>query len=207
MGSQPCCVKTSAAMRRTIAPGSTLARHHPFSCLYGPARPGGPARHGKGRLRSFSIDGGDGRAEDADLDRTGRNRSVSLLSFHATPNHEAPIMAFGFGKKWWKRASGLSSAQRKLSRQLGVRLSDFSLGSSRGMARTPPSRPPATKVAVVCPHCGVKNNYMPRSVGTVRQCQACNGKVLLTDAAAAGGFPHAVHFVLTILSCGLWSPV
>jgi REP element-mobilizing transposase RayT len=32
-------------------------------------------------------------------------------------------MAFGFGKKWWKRISGLSNAQRKISRATGVPLS------------------------------------------------------------------------------------
>jgi hypothetical protein len=32
-------------------------------------------------------------------------------------------MAFGFGKNWWKRASGLSNAQRKVSRAIGVPLS------------------------------------------------------------------------------------
>jgi len=32
-------------------------------------------------------------------------------------------MAFGFGKKWWKRATGLSNAQRKVSRAIGVALS------------------------------------------------------------------------------------
>jgi len=32
-------------------------------------------------------------------------------------------MAFGFGKKWWKRASGLSNAQRQLSKNIGIPLS------------------------------------------------------------------------------------
>jgi hypothetical protein len=32
-------------------------------------------------------------------------------------------MAFGFGKKWWRRASGLSNAQRKLSKKIGIPLS------------------------------------------------------------------------------------
>ncbi len=46
-------------------------------------------------------------------------------------------MAFGFGKKWLKRVSGLSAAQRKLSRKLGIRLSD-GLPGSRG--RRPSSK-------------------------------------------------------------------
>ena len=33
------------------------------------------------------------------------------------------VMAFGYGKKWWKRASGLSNAQRKVSKKIGVNLS------------------------------------------------------------------------------------
>ena len=33
------------------------------------------------------------------------------------------VMAFGLGKKWWKRASGLSNVQRQLSKQIGVPLS------------------------------------------------------------------------------------
>lgn len=32
-------------------------------------------------------------------------------------------MAFGFGKKWWKRASGISNIQRKVSKFWGIRLS------------------------------------------------------------------------------------
>lgn len=32
-------------------------------------------------------------------------------------------MAFGFGKKWWKRATGLSKAQEKVSRAVGIPLS------------------------------------------------------------------------------------
>jgi hypothetical protein len=32
-------------------------------------------------------------------------------------------MAFGVGKRWWRKASGISNAQRKLSRKIDVPLS------------------------------------------------------------------------------------
>ncbi|MBI3409920.1 MAG: hypothetical protein HY040_16395 [Planctomycetes bacterium] len=58
-------------------------------------------------------------------------------------------MAFGYGKNWWKRTSGLSNAQRKISRATGVPLSgrknvkisnplDWLLGSRSRRPSTPP---------------------------------------------------------------------
>jgi hypothetical protein len=47
---------------------------------------------------------------------------------------------FGYGKKWWRKASGLSNVQRQVSRKLGIRLSE--VGTNRCWWRwltTPPA--------------------------------------------------------------------
>ncbi len=45
-------------------------------------------------------------------------------------------MAFGMGKNWWKRASGISNVQRKASRALGIPLSKGGRQRKAGAAAT-----------------------------------------------------------------------
>src|SRR5204863_354850 len=82
------------------------------------------------------------------------------------PDSRQRCPMFGYGKRWWRRASGISNAQRQLSRKLGIPLSGrtsrpswlallFPAGGGRQSSapdRQPPAMPeppPAPKPAPV----------------------------------------------------------
>jgi hypothetical protein len=77
------------------------------------------------------------------------------------------------------------------------------------------------RLYTLCPRCGVKINYGERSIGTIRRCNACGQKILLTPPGVEMEMRrcpecrcdtpqefqpvrHGKHLLLTLLTCGLW---
>jgi len=94
----------------------------------------------------------------------------------------------------WKRATGLSGAKGRISRQIGIPLTrsgrqrkfgKWGLGSLFSSSKSKRQSVPTGRGT--CPKCGVAFNVRASSIGTVRRCQACGYKFILERAPRSSG--------------------
>lgn len=104
----------------------------------------------------------------------------------------------------WKRAMGISAAKSRLSRRIGIPLTQSGRRRKFGKWGLRPFFSPAFQSRRVsmpmghgyCPACGVKFNVRASSIGTVKRCPACGHKFVLERAPARYGcLPATLGFL------------
>jgi uncharacterized protein (DUF983 family) len=75
-------------------------------------------------------------------------------------------------------------------------------------ARQAKPKPPRIVITCDCPHCGERSNLRASSIGKAYRCQRCRQQyVRLAPPVPTPAFPHGMHLLLSIVTCGLWIPI